>query len=97
MRSGDSCPAKWSSGLLGRKEDALQALQAAVAGGYRSSISFNPWLLESDPFLDSIRDDSRFAAVLDDLEALNEVMRTRVLQAEESGDWATLRSLAGST
>jgi len=82
--------------LLGRKEDALQALQAAIAGGYRSSISFDPWLLENDPFLDSIRDDSRFAAVLDDLEALNEVMRTRVMQAEESGDWATLRSLAGS-
>jgi len=82
--------------MLGRREDALLALRAAVEAGFRGSIPFDNWLLESDPFLDSIRDDSRFAAIVSELEILNEVMRTRVLQAEASGDWAALRAIAGS-
>jgi TolB-like protein/Tfp pilus assembly protein PilF len=84
-------------GLLGRKEDALSALRAAVTAGFRSSIPYNNWLLEDDPFLDSIRDDSRFADIVSELETLNGAMHTRILAAEESGDWATLRALAGST
>jgi hypothetical protein len=83
--------------ILGRREDALLALRAAVDAGFRGSIPFDTWLLESDPFLDSIRDDTRFTDIVSELEALNEIMRTRAMQAEESGDWATLRSLAGST
>jgi TolB-like protein/Tfp pilus assembly protein PilF len=83
--------------ILGRREDALLALRAAVDAGFRGSIPFDTWLLESDPFLDSIRDDTRFTGIVSELEALNEIMRTRAMQAEESGDWATLRSLAGST
>ncbi|MCH8334829.1 MAG: tetratricopeptide repeat protein [Proteobacteria bacterium] len=83
--------------LLGKKEDALQALRAAVTAGYRCSISSNSWLLENDPFLDSIRDDSRFAAILSELESLNGVMRSRVMEAEETGNWAPLKSLVGST
>jgi len=83
--------------LLGRKEDALSALRAAVTAGHRSSIPFNNWLLEDDPFLDSIRDDSRFAGILSELESLNGVMRSRVMEAEETGNWAPLRALAGST
>jgi len=83
--------------LLGRKEDALNALRAAVTAGHRSSIGFNTWLLEDDPFLDAIRDDSRFADIVSELESLNGVMYSRVIEAEESGDWAPLRALAGST
>jgi hypothetical protein len=83
--------------ILGRREDALLALRAAVDAGFRGSIPFDSWLLQFDPFLDSIRDDTRFTAIVSELEALNEIMRTRAMQAEESGDWATLRSLAGST
>ena len=83
--------------LLGRKEDALQALRAAVSAGYRCSIPSNTWLLEDDPFLDSIRDDSRFAGILSELESLNGVMRSRVMETEETGNWAPLRALAGST
>ena len=83
--------------LLGRKEDALSALRAAVTAGHRSSIPNNNWLLEDDPFLDSIRDDSRFADIVSELEALNGAMHSRVIEAEESGDWAPLRVLAGST
>jgi tetratricopeptide (TPR) repeat protein len=83
--------------LLGRKEDALNTLRAAVTAGHRSSISFNTWLLEDDPFLDAIRDDSRYADIVSELESLNGVMHSRVIEAEESGDWAPLRALAGST
>ena len=83
--------------LLGRKEDALSALRAAVTAGYRSSIPYNNWLLEDDPFLDSIRDDSRFADIISELESLNGIMRSRIIEAEETGDWAPLRAIAGST
>ena len=83
--------------LLGRKEDALIALRAAVTAGHRSSIGFTTWLLEDDPFLDAIRDDSRYADIVSELESLNGVMHSRVIEAEESGDWAPLRALAGST
>ena len=83
--------------LMGRKEDALNALRAAVTAGHRSSIPFNNWLLENDPFLDSIRDDSRYADIVSELELLNGVMHSRLIEAEETGNWAPLRALAGST
>ncbi len=83
--------------LLGRKEDALNALRAAVTAGHRSSIPFNNWLLANDPFLDSIRDDSRFADIVGELELLNGVMHSRLIEAEETGDWPALRALAGAT
>jgi len=83
--------------LLGRKEDALNALRAAVTAGHRSSIPSNNWLLENDPFLDSIRDDSRYADIVSELELLNGVMHSRLIEAEETGNWAPLRALAGST
>jgi TolB-like protein/Tfp pilus assembly protein PilF len=83
--------------LLGRKEDALQALRAAVDAGFRSGMPFSTWLLESNPFLDSLADDSRFNAIVSELDTLNAEMYRRVLDAEESGDWASLRALAGST
>jgi TolB-like protein/Flp pilus assembly protein TadD len=83
--------------LLNRKEDALQALRVAVDAGFRSSISFNTWLLENDPFLDSIRGDRRFDAIVNELESLNAEMHQSVIEAEESGDWTTLLALAGSS
>jgi hypothetical protein len=83
--------------LLNRKEDALQALRTAVDEGFRSSIPFNNWLLEDDPLLGSIRNDSRFVEIVSELDALNAAMRERVIEAEESGDWAALRALAGAS
>jgi TolB-like protein/Tfp pilus assembly protein PilF len=83
--------------LLGRKEDALLALRAAVDAGYRGSIPYDNWLLSDDPYLDAIRDDSRFVAVLAEIESLNAVMRQRASEAEATGDWAQLRALAGSS
>ena len=83
--------------LLGRKEDALSALRVAVDAGFRSTIPSSNWLLENDPFLDSIRDDSRFDEILNEIESFNSEMHKRVIEAEETGDWASLRSLAGSS
>jgi len=83
--------------LLGRKEDALSALHTAVTAGYRSSIPYNNWLLEVDPFLDSIRDDRRFADIVSELDSFNDVMHSRVIEAEETGNWEPLRAIAGST
>ncbi len=83
--------------LLDRNEDALSALRAAVTAGHRSSIPFNYWLLENDPFLESIRDDRRFADIVSELESLNGAMHSRVIEAEKTGNWAALRALAGST
>jgi len=83
--------------LLGRKEDALAALRAAVDAGYRSSVVYDNWLLEFDPFLDTIREDDRFTAIVGELETLNAAMRARVTEAEETDNWAALRALAGST
>lgn len=62
--------------MLGRREDALLALRAAVEAGFRGSIPYDNWLLEFDPFFDSIRDDNRFAAIVSELEILNGVIRT---------------------
>jgi len=83
--------------LLGRKDDALAALRAAVDAGYRSSVVYDNWLLASDPFLDNIREDDRFNAIVGEIETLNAAMRARVTEAEETGNWAPLRALAGST
>ncbi len=73
------------------------ALRAAVEVGYRGSIPYDNWLLEGDPFLDSIRDDARFTEILDELDTLNAAIRARVTEAEQTGNWAALRALAGSS
>ncbi len=83
--------------LLGRREDALQALRAAVDAGFRGSIPYDSWLLENDPFITSIRGDRGFAAIVGEIEILNSAMQARVAEAERTGNWAALRALAGSS
>ena len=50
-----------------------------------------------DPYLDAIRDDSRFGDIVSEIESLNAAMRERVAEAEASGDWAQLLALASSS
>jgi len=83
--------------LLGRNDDALAALRAAIDAGFRTSTVFDNWLLSMDPYFASIRDDPRFVALLDELDTLNAQMYERVLEAEATGDWQALRDLAGAT
>ncbi len=83
--------------LLGRKEDALQALRTAVDEGYRGSIAYDSWLLDDDPYLESLRDDQRFDEIISAIESLNAEMYERIVDAEESGNWAALRALVRSS
>ena len=80
--------------LLGRKEDAFVALRALVDEGFRGSVLSNIWRLDEDPFLVLLKDDPRFTGILDEISESVAVMHDRVLQAESSGDWDSLRALA---
>ena len=80
--------------LLGRKEDALDALRALVDDGFRNPVLTDLWSLDEDPFLAALRDDDRFTAILDEVDRSMEQMYDRVLQAERSGDWSSLRAAA---
>jgi tetratricopeptide (TPR) repeat protein len=80
--------------LMGRKEDALNALRQAIDEGFRSPVVFDNWLLDYDPLLTSIHDDARFTAMMSELDALNVAMYTNVQIAEESGDWKPLAGRA---
>ena len=79
---------------LGRKEDALDTLRALVDDGFRNPVLTDLWSLEEDPFLAVLRDDERFTAILEEVERSMQQMYDRVLQAERSGDWSSLRAEA---
>lgn len=83
--------------LLGQTEDALGALRQAIDEGYRTSTITDNWVIRIDPYFESLRDDARFAGLLDEIATLNDAMYQRVLDAETSGDWAALTALAGAT
>ncbi|MGH8196058.1 MAG: tetratricopeptide repeat protein [Woeseiaceae bacterium] len=80
--------------LLGRPEDAIAAFREAIDAGYRGSLLFDTWPLSIDPYLDNVRDDPRFAEMVQELDNDLEVMRSRLLQAEAAGNLDTLRSSA---
>jgi TolB-like protein/Tfp pilus assembly protein PilF len=80
--------------LLGRKEDALVALRELIDAGFREPVLTDLWSLEMDPFLELLRDDPRFAAMVDEVNRSVADMYQRVLDAESSGDWQSLRAKA---
>lgn len=80
--------------LLGRKEDALSALTEAVGAGFRSS---RDWTIDQNPYLNSIRDDTRFVKIRESLRRSVAVMRDRILDAEKTGNWDDLLALAESS
>jgi TolB-like protein/tetratricopeptide (TPR) repeat protein len=83
--------------ILGQRENAFDALRSAIDAGYRSSVIFDQWTLEVDPFFTSLRDDPRFGELLAELQNLNDQMYERVLEAESSGQWQALLDMAGSS
>jgi tetratricopeptide (TPR) repeat protein len=80
--------------LLGRREDALSAFREALDAGFRGSLMFDGWPLELDPYLDSIRGEPRFQAMVAELDAEVGIMRERLFQAEATGDFESLRARA---
>jgi tetratricopeptide (TPR) repeat protein len=80
--------------LLGRKEDALGALRELIDAGFRDPVLTDLWSLGLDPFLAALRDDQRFAAMLDEVHRSLAEMYERILEAENSGDWDSLRAKA---
>lgn len=80
--------------LLGRREDALNAFREALDAGFRGSVLFDGWPLELDPYLDSIRGEPRFQAMVAELDAQVDVMRNRLFEAQAAGDFEALRGRA---
>jgi TolB-like protein/Tfp pilus assembly protein PilF len=80
--------------LLGRREDALDTLRALVDDGFRTTLLTNVWDLGQDPYLAVIRDDPRFESILDEVNRSLEAMYDRVVEAENTGDWQSLRAEA---
>ena len=80
--------------LLGRKDDALGALRSLIDDGFLEPILTDIWSLEQDPFLVSLRGDQRFDAMIEDVNRSLGEMYERVLQAERTGDWESLRAKA---
>jgi hypothetical protein len=80
---------------LGKRDEALARLRAAVDAGWRS-----PWpawhvlTLAADPYLENLRKDARFRSIVAEVDADIARMRERAAQAEASGDWQPLLALA---
>jgi tetratricopeptide (TPR) repeat protein len=83
--------------LQGKPLDALAALRDAIDEGFRGTVASNGWPLTIDPYLNSLRGQPGFEAMLEELDdAVNE-MHQRVLQSEQSGNWDELRALVGGS
>ncbi len=80
--------------LLGRREDALAALRSLIDDGFRSSVTTNVWSLDEDPYLAVLRQDPRFTEMLDEVHRSIEEMYEHVVEAENNGDWESLRAKA---
>jgi tetratricopeptide (TPR) repeat protein len=79
--------------LLGKTREALDALRDAIDEGFRGTVTSNGWPLALDPYLNSLRGQPGFEAMVGELEGAIAQMQQRVAQAEESGDWDELRAL----
>jgi len=75
---------------------ALEALRDAIDEGFRGTSFSNGWPLSLDPYLDSIRNRPEFQAMEREIDGAVMLMQERVIQAEASGNWDDLRSLADS-
>ena len=79
--------------LRGRTREALDALRDAIDEGFRGTVASNGWPLALDPYLDSLRGQPGFEAMVGELDDAIARMQQRVVQAEESGNWDELRGL----
>jgi tetratricopeptide (TPR) repeat protein len=83
--------------LQGKTVEALGAFRGAIDEGFRGTVASNGWPLAVDPYLTSLRGQPAYEAMITELEDAVAVMQQRVAQAEQSGNWDTLRALVERT
>jgi tetratricopeptide (TPR) repeat protein len=83
--------------LQGRTSDALSAFRDAMDQGFRGTVASNGWPLAIDPYLDTLRDQPAFRAMVKELDDMVTQMQQRLSQTEQSGNWDELRTLVTST
>ncbi len=79
--------------LEGRPEAALDRLQDAVDAGFVSLMAFDPWDLDQDPLTESLRGHPRYGRLLQRMAERIDVMRSRVDDAQQTGNWDALRAV----
>ena len=83
--------------LQGNTLLALAALRDAIDEGFRGTVLSNGCPIAIDPYLNSLRGQPGFQAMVRELDDLVAEMQQRVSQVEQSGNWDELRALAEST
>ena len=83
--------------LQGKTFEALAALRDAIDEGFRGTVASNGWPMAIDPYLNSLRGQPGFQAMVGELDDAVAVMQQRVAEAEQSGNWSDLRALVESS
>ena len=83
--------------LQGKSFEALAAFREAIDEGFRGTVASNGWPLAIDPYLDSLRGQPAFQAMVGALDDAVAEMQQRVSEAEQSGNWDQLRALVESS
>jgi hypothetical protein len=83
--------------LQGKSFEALAAFREAIDEGFRGTVASNGWPLIIDPYLDSLRSNPEFQAMIDEVDDAVAAMQQRVIRAEQSGNWDELRALLDSS
>ena len=83
--------------LQGKTLEALAALRSAIDEGFRGTVASNGWPLAVDPYVNSLRGQPGFEAMVGELDDKVVEMQQRVHRAEQSGNWDELRALVEGT
>jgi TolB-like protein len=81
--------------LQGKTFEALAAFREAIDEGFRGTVATNRWPMVIDPYLDSLRSNPEFQAMVDEIDEKVAAMHQRVTEAEQSGNWDELRAMVG--
>ena len=81
----------------GRTQEALATLRDAIDEGFRGTVVSNGWPMAVDPYLDSLRGQPGFEAMVQELDDAIAKMHQRVLDSEQSGNWDALKALVDNT